>query len=536
VAVGNPKLKSVEPVNRINAQHFDLYKVELPQPAFRGFPPEWMFIILRRIEAITDEEARESVIQEARRLSSMHFGHLPLVLVSDDRNIQLGSEFNFAARNVFCLDAPDLPKQEEYSTNPRTAPFVLALRNKMQSEQIRAFFSPYQKQHPVSGWRFFGRKRELYELVNSQSNIAVVGGRRVGKTSLLQEAKRLLEENGEKVYFLDVQRCLTANDVTNVILQALDPKEVTSAIRRGKALGEPVLAAVLKRVTHGEERTTLLFDELGNVLSRLSKDDWSFFGQLRNYSHNGRLRIVFSCFQELFLRQQSEFTGPLVNFADILRLGVFTDAETEEFVTGPLAFWKPLSDRDRKALMALVTSVVGRHPFCLQYFCANLFGQVTAGDGGNLLTAAQTLLKRDLVECFAVPVDELFYKMPSPTLQYLFLRRCQEADQRDEEICAAVLEDDWVQQTLASLGYDSTLASRRNVLEGLEVHGLCVPDHQNRRRQVIAAPVMYLYVKREGDLDRVLPKLREDIRTDYRQYGLACATAAAARGGDVTHE
>jgi hypothetical protein len=536
-AIGDPRLKSAVLIANVPATHFDVYRVRLPSEDFRGFPPDWIFAILQRTEGAPDPDAHAEILQEARRLFGSHFSNRPVVLVSANRHVNLGAEFNYTSSHVFCLDAQDLPRQEQ-GFSPRNAPFVLALRHRLNNEEIRDFLSPYQKQHPVSGWRFFGRKKELRQLTSSKGNVVVVGGRRVGKTSLLKEAYRSLQEAGQTAYYVDVQNCRTVESVQGEILREIDPKEYAKAIRRGVALGEAPMAGMLRRMAKGAETTTLLFDEMGNVLSRLSKEDWSFLGQFRKYSHNGQLRIVFSCFQEMFLQQQKDFGGPLVNFADTLRLGVFTESEAEEFVTAPLEFWKPLSDRDRRSLMNLVDSVVGRHPFCLQYFCYGLFERVTADADEDVMAAANRLLRReqDFAECFSTPVDDLFFKMDSPTLMYLFLHRCHEADAGGHEVNGAALDDDWVEEALERIGYGSTFGGRRNILDGLEIHGLCVPESAARSRQLVAAPVIYPFIKNEGSLDKLLAKLKDDIRTDYQRYGLAPRSRAAASREGTRHE
>ena len=55
-------------------------------------------------------------------------------------------------------------------------------------------FSPYSRNRPAFGWRFFGRKKELDLLLESEESFFVVGGRRMGKTSLLRELERRMKQ------------------------------------------------------------------------------------------------------------------------------------------------------------------------------------------------------------------------------------------------------------------------------------------------------------------------------------------------------
>ncbi len=69
----------------------------------------------------------------------------------------------------------------------------------------------------VSGEDFFNRDmevRRLTELIDDGNNILVVAPRRVGKTSLVRETFRRMEErNRDYLLFVDVQHCSTPEDV-----------------------------------------------------------------------------------------------------------------------------------------------------------------------------------------------------------------------------------------------------------------------------------------------------------------------------------
>ena len=55
--------------------------------------------------------------------------------------------------------------------------------------------APYETRAPVTGSRFFGREYETSRIIGSpDTNHAVLGIRRIGKTSLLREVERILKE------------------------------------------------------------------------------------------------------------------------------------------------------------------------------------------------------------------------------------------------------------------------------------------------------------------------------------------------------
>ena len=125
-------------------------------------------------------------------------------------------------------------------------------------------------------------------------------------------------------------------------------------------MGERAIGNVFRRLTRGSTRTTILLDELGNLFERLGTTQWrSFLGELRNYTQYGNLRFIASCFQELHLRQQDGFGGPLINLGNTLRLGLFDDSEVSDFVSMPLEFWGSMEKRHRRSLTDQVVRVVG---------------------------------------------------------------------------------------------------------------------------------------------------------------------------------
>jgi hypothetical protein len=108
-----------------------------------------------------------------------------------------------------------------------------------------------------------------------------------------------------------------------------------------------------------------------------------------------------------------------------------------------------------------------------------------------------------------------------PKLQYLFLRRCQQADLAGQPLNLAEFTDDWLEQALLELGYTSTIRGRRNLLEGLEMHGLCTAIDYDRAKKVVAAPLVFNYVRQSvTSFDAWLTKLGTEIDREYSVWEL----------------
>jgi hypothetical protein len=523
LAVG-PFIQKVEAVETEQDTCFEVFKVTLPIEEFRGLPPNWTAVILSPVAAADKRWSPTNIVAEAKVIVGKLRDETPVLMISDAKNVHFGDELGHGPSSIFSVDAPNLPARKDAPSDPRFSPFILALKRKGVRNLVgQSHFAPYIRGRPARGWQFYGRRKELNTLVNSTGNYMIIGSRRLGKTSLMQETERCLRAKKEEVYYINVQHCTKANEVAGLILHALSPRDKYYAERAGESLGERPLAIALKRLTITQRRTTLLIDELGNLIVKRPKDDWNFIGLLRNYTQTGNLRVIFSCFHEVLIKQQQESEGPLNNFANAMRLSVFAESEVEEFFLAPFDFWLNLQPAERKELRALVTSAVGFHPYFLQYFCSQLFDRMSQGKGGTLIENAQKLVRAELLQCFESPQEEVFYHAGhSALINYVFLSRCKEAEYSGKErLVNTIIDDDWLEAFLTREGFMSTLFSRRSILEGLELHGLSAPVDGVRSRQRIVTPIVYLYVKRaEQPLETYLTKLKNDIEREAASWGL----------------
>ncbi len=89
--------------------------------------------------------------------------------------------------------------------------------------------APYETRAPVTGSRFFGREYEISRIVgNPDTNHAILGIRRIGKTSLLRETERILKEGDEPahVVYLECSDLLSTDDYIREVVRKLNPREL----------------------------------------------------------------------------------------------------------------------------------------------------------------------------------------------------------------------------------------------------------------------------------------------------------------------
>jgi hypothetical protein len=502
---------------------FEFYRVNLSRPKYIGIPTEWYFGVLTEPERSSTRQQADQALSHAGDLvrNSLAHGLKPLVLLSDDPTVKLSSNLRFEGKNVFFIDHDRLPAVSRTTGQLRSAPFLRAVQQKVSRKDLPSlFFEPYTPTSPAMGWKFFGRRQELQRIVNTPQSFVVVGARRIGKTSLLREAKRRLELDGVKVHFVGVQDLMNAQQVVQAILNTLSVRESEAALRRQKALNESLLQAVLRSISRQQGRVTLILDELGNVIAKSRQDDWRIMGAFREYMHSGSLQVIVSGFQEFFLKQFEDAAGPFVNLAEVMRLNVFDDDEIDEFLIEPLALWANIADR--RKFREMVTTRVGRQPLMLQHFGRALFHKSFDQHIHDLDAAALELINRNAAETFDSVVEELFFRVSKPPQRYIFLKACTQAEKSGQSLAQFELSDAWVKETLLLASCESTFDSRRLLLESLEMVGLTGSIGHNRSRQTILAPIVWEVIKGsepdiEGLIETFASELRDETMTSRRR-------------------
>ena len=500
---------------------FLVFRVQLPTEFCHGFPPLWDFAILIDGKSAFRDLDREIILDDAQRLIDItprRAEAVPLVLVSRHAEVHLKDELLAGHPKVFCLDAADIVRRNGPKVEPYFSPLLMALRQQLPESLAQEYWIiPYLRGKPAAGWRFFGRKREISTLVSSPDNFVVVGARRIGKTSLLIELERQLQSNGYRTFRADVQDCRDERALVNRILETLDRAKYASLMRRKEIISDSVLGPALRSIS-GRGDAVLLIDELGNVVKNMPDEAWKVLGTIRNVAQSGGLKVVVTASQDFLLRQQQSYTGPWVNFARTMRLGAFSRDDIEDLLIRPLRIWSQVPNPG--ALLDIVMSAVGSNPYLLVNFCYRLFEEVVCEKATDVIAASRAILSDNLVRDFHDVVREVFYYMQSPTLQYLFLRRCQEVDRKGGQLGAAMIDDDWIEGALAEVGILSTVLIRRNILDDLSMRALTEDFEGNPNCQRIIAPLVYRVVKKaERDIDKLIKKYEGEMVQEANERG-----------------
>jgi hypothetical protein len=241
--------------------------------------------------------------------------------------------------------------------------------------------SPYVVNGPVPERMFFGREQEVKVISQNlvDRDYAVLGGRRIGKSSILQRLDRLL--NADPRYFALYINCEDKMD-RREFLEALAGNlgvELDSAESRSF---RDVVVPFIK--ASSGKRLVFLLDEIDELLAREAEapDGPRLFKTFRGLSHEGTCRFVFSGSRTLYSHLHDS-RSPFFNFCDSLILRPLDEKSVTEIVTKPMRQLGIAIPEEEQFIQRLVT-LTSSHPNLAQWVCDRLvkraFEKLGAGE------------------------------------------------------------------------------------------------------------------------------------------------------------
>ncbi len=183
--------------------------------------------------------------------------------------------------------------------------------------------SAYQRGGGVSrAAAFFGRETELSNILNREpANYFLVGGRQVGKSSLMKEVERRLKARGgtECVYF------------------ALADADLGSALARSLELSdETVDAAIAELGRPGAPQRWILIDEADFFVEADAERGYQMLAVFRKLSEERRAYFMLSGFWVLYRGIAFDYASPIRNFGEQIRLGALDGKAAHDLATKPM--------------------------------------------------------------------------------------------------------------------------------------------------------------------------------------------------------
>lgn len=248
-------------------------------------------------------------------------------------------------------------------------PLRLAFMKILQEQVDLLVFKPYNVEGPTPVDMFYGRRQEINSVVEriADGSVAVLGARRIGKTSMLQATKRILEERGKLVLYLD---CYDVFDYAT-LLQRMELDWDIHNIPKGilKTLNDFPNWLLKVQNLYPKRQIILLLDEIDKLINydQKQKQQEKLFRMFRSLAQEGRCQFIFSG-ERIILEQLSNSKSPFFNFTSPVKLGLLDGETTDKIVVDPMRLIGTTIKNDKEITKNIFEYTNG-HPSLVQFIC-----------------------------------------------------------------------------------------------------------------------------------------------------------------------
>lgn len=371
----------------------------------------------------------------------------------------------------------------------------------------RSRLAPYEKHRPVVGAQFFGRKGEIKKILNNpKENYLIIGIRRVGKTSLLKEIERRLnemdkpEKNQTRRLYVDCSVFESEEDFLSSITYQLDKSELKMLLgRASQSMRYKNLMFERFYNIHGG-MITFLVDEVDRMLIRL-KDPDAFFNTLRAASTAGYARFILAGFR-LSMRDVFNQQKSLHHMVDTINLGKLKYDDVSIMVTQPMEKLR-ITIKGRDSVVNRIYRETAGLPNYVQFYCSTLLEQLDSHKDTILSEEDLAAVYED--HEFRDFIVETFMTNTEPVEQAMIFAMIQEGGDAFSQRSFSMKT---INGFLKKHKLDLTLEQLDTTLHNLEVAGVINNIGQDYEFSV---PLLVRLLRSARNVEFMLEKLREQI-------------------------
>ncbi|MFX0136271.1 MAG: AAA family ATPase [Candidatus Hodarchaeota archaeon] len=256
--------------------------------------------------------------------------------------------------------------------------------------------SIYRTEGPVKV-TFFGRHDEIGKIIKTKKkNFAIVGARKIGKTSLLQKIKDELPSSLVPIY-LDLEAPQDQNYETFLYLLSEEMSHAYYWIDEIYC-DFSTMRRVIRKLRQQDSKTPLfILDEIDALLKFDRENDYRLLKTFRSLFNEGLVQIIISGYEELY-HDKHKIDSPLYNFCHPLQLDKLEKSEALDLVTIPMerigVSYNKLEDRE------LMLDYTSRHPNLLQFFCVHLIEKIETHEEED---QQRVIFREDIESVFESP-------------------------------------------------------------------------------------------------------------------------------------
>ncbi|MBM3236764.1 PEGA domain-containing protein [Candidatus Poribacteria bacterium] len=334
------------------------YPVDAP-PLLRGIPSSFPFIYLHKRLPSDDEFKSLPSIMEA--LSASHRFAIIIVLDNVTKVQEKVEEFTSSRSYDFIVLGEKNIRDILMAKEPQTV-FIKAILEQVDLTVV----SPYITKGAVPEYIFFGREQEIKTIMQTlpKRSIGLVGGRMIGKTSILKKIQGKLHtlDNYDNLY-MDCHSVFDYSVFRSMV--AVDWK-----FELGDDVPSSFYKVISQRYEEKKKIIIILMDEIDAILKYDTQNDEKLFKVFRTLSQGNKCIFIFSG-ERILHRQSHDANSPLFNFCDTITLKYLEEKAAQALITEPM---KSIGVRliGEEKLVDEILRWSSCHPRMVQYVCSRL--------------------------------------------------------------------------------------------------------------------------------------------------------------------
>ncbi|MBN2010196.1 AAA family ATPase [candidate division KSB1 bacterium] len=369
-----------------------------------------------------------------------------------------------------------------------------------------SIISPYKTDGPVKA-TFYGRQDEIGRILRSKSrNFAIVGARKLGKTSLLLKIKDNMPSNSLPIY-LDIESPAEQNYDTFIHTLLSKLKQYHFWCMDGTDEDNDLRSIIVELRKRVQKIPVLLIDEIDKLLMYDSANNYNLIETFRSMYQEELCQVIFSGFEELFKSSRS-IRSPLYNFCEVIELEKLKEEDALSLITQPMEnlgihYESPLCH-------ATILEKTSCHPNLLQYVSKNLIERIE----NNRLNGTKRIIAQ-------TDIDDFFesFKYENYVVNDFYLFFTNDIHPIERLIVVFALQHHLEGGTF-TLNHLKTTLSNHNVklssvmlnthLSNLMLRYIFIPQQGGKYQ--FALPVFPEILKRRNNIENFVEETIEDAR------------------------
>lgn len=324
------------------------------------------------VAALQGSDLLEADLEDMRYILSQTFSqptYIVLFLITNERQGRKALPYLQKLKQTFSYDIVLLNYSDVTDILTAKEP-SRQFRQLVLSQITLTAISPFITTGPALGRIFFGREHEIREIIEHAytDSYALIGGRRIGKTSLLKQLERVhFPTLGFRALYHDCSFTPTQNELVQAVI--LDktwfpttPDVISTSF-----------AEIIQEL-HNDKPLIILLDEIDKLIASDRTASYILFKTLRGMANSGVCRFIFS--GEIGLHAELvNPVSPLYNFAKELIVGRLDYHAVRELVIRPM---KDLEVEliDAAQMVQHIWDFTSGHPNVVQRYCQRLINRL----------------------------------------------------------------------------------------------------------------------------------------------------------------